>query len=73
MIVVEARNNAPPARVDEPGAAGTEAHDLGVAANCDNLFAAGREGLSFGLAALQRRYLGIVNDQVRRRFRLLCS
>jgi hypothetical protein len=73
VIVVEAWDNAPSSRVDEPGAVATEAHDLSIAANCDDLFAACREGLGFGLAALQRRHLGIVNEQVRRRFRLLCS
>jgi hypothetical protein len=62
MVIVETRNNAPSSRVNEPGAVRSESRDLSVPTNCDDPFAAGGEGLSFGLATLQRRHLGIVND-----------
>jgi len=68
MRVVETGNDASSARVDEAGIPGAQAHDLGLAAHRDDPFAPNGECCHLGPAALQRRRLGIVHDQVRRRF-----
>ena len=70
MRVVEAGDDSSPSRIDHAGIIGAEPHDVGLAADRDDPFTAHRESLRVGLAALQRRHLGIVHDQVRRRWGL---
>jgi hypothetical protein len=65
MRIVEAGDDPSPSSVDHAGIIGAQSHDVGLAADCHDPFAANRESLRLGPVALQGRHLGIVHDQLR--------